>query len=889
MGIENLERIFRPASVAVIGANARKGSVGEAVLRNLATGGYKGRIHLINPAHRKVEGRRCVPSVSDLDEAPDLALVATPMEAVPDIVGACARTGAGGAVVLSAGGRETGQSGRDLESRIAAEARSSGLRIIGPNSMGVVSGAARLNASLAGAMPLPGKTAFISQSGSIYTAILDLSLREKMGFSHFVSLGSMLDVDFADLIDYLGWDFRVGAIVLYLESLSRFRPFMSAARAVSRIKPIIAFKGGRSPAGAVAAASHTGALTGEDDVYEAAFKRAGILRVRTFEELFDCAELVAKSPRSAGPRLAILTNAGGPGVLAVDALADHGVAPAALSEETIGRLDAVLPPYWSRANPVDILANATPERYCQAARILMAAKEADGLLILLAPNALCRPSAVAGILTELFKSSQRPVFTTWIGGPAVEEGRRIFDEAGIPTFDTPERAVRAFMDLRHYGRALEMLQEIPPKLPDRLQFDPGAARKVVEQGRQRDPAVLTEPEAKDLLSAYGIPVNPTRTAETGEAAWEAARDLGPPVVLKILSPDISHKSDDGGVRLDLTRREDILDAYDRIVRRAEAARSEARIRGVTVQPLIRRVHYELLLGIHKDPHFGPVILFGAGGVAAEILRDRSLALPPLNRLLARRLMEGTRVFGMLRGFRNRPPADLAALEEILIRLAQLAVDFPEIAELDINPLMVTGGRIMAADARAVLVAPAVHAPDHLVISPYPNQYEGHAAARTGEPLFIRPIRPEDAPLFLDLFHALSPQSVYFRFFSAMKSLRHEMLAKFTQIDYDREMALVALLEDGDGEQMVGVARIILEPGGREAEFAVLVRDAWQGRGVGAELLQRCLDIAKEWGLKKVNGIVLPENKNMLALGRKLGFAVRRDPDGGDYLLSLELS
>ena len=818
MGIENLDKVFHPESVAVIGANPRPSGIGSAILENLLDSGFNGPIHPVNPAHAYVRGLATVKSVLDLTPAPDLAIIATPIETVPEIVAQCAQADVAGAMIPAAGGRETGKAGRAVENRIRAAAEGTGLRLIGPNAMGIISGAVGLNASLAPRMPLAGKTAFISQSGAIFTSILDLSIRERVGFSHFVGLGSAIDVDFGDIIDYLGGEPHVNSIVLYIEQLDRVRHFMSAARAISRVKPIIAFKAGRSRIGKAA-----------DAVHDAAFDRAGILRVRTFEELLDCAELLAKQPRPTAPGLAIITNAGGPGLLAADALADVGTAPAELRPETLARLDAILPPYWTRTNPVDLLATATPELYRNAVEICLAAPEVDGVLVILAPHSLSRPADSAAAIANGVKGARKPVLTAWIGGASVDGGRGIFNEAGIPTFDTPERAVRAFMDLHRYAGALEALQMIPRKLPD-LTVDRKGAGDAVQAGLKVPSLTLATSETAAILAAYGLPVPRNRYTEESQASPTEADT-----------------------------------------------------------PAVHDADYELMVGAGRYPGFGPVIRFGMGGRMTAVISDIAIALPPLNRLLARRLISKTRVGAALSSHNGHPAANLEALEIILVRLSLLVADFPEIAEIEINPLRVRGDRIVAGAARIRLQLNHADGTSHLVISPYPNQYEDRATLKDDTELLIRPIRPEDAPLFLDLFNALSPQSVYFRFFSAMRSIRPDMLARFTQIDYDREMALVALHPLPDAEpRMLGVARVIVERNGRDAEFSVLVRDAWQGRGVGAELLRRCLDVARQWRLAKVWGIVLPDNRNMIALGRKLGFDVKRDPESGDYMLTIRL-
>jgi acetyltransferase len=857
-------------------------------VQNLIQGGYQGKIFPVNPHYTAIHGLKAYPSISRIDHAVDLAIIAIPISSVPSVIRECAQVGVGGAIVVSAGGKETGPQGREIEDRIRREAETGGLRIIGPNCLGVICPGRKLNASFTAHMPYPGKVAFISQSGAICTAILDLSLKEEIGFSHFVSIGSMLDVDFGDLVDYLGNDPEVNSILLYIESLTNFRKFMSAARAVSRVKPIVVLKAGRSQAGARAAASHTGAMVGEDGVYDAAFKRAGIVRVNTIGELFDCEKLMAKQPRPKGSRLGIITNAGGPGVMAADALAVYGAEPATLKPETISKLNEVLPPFWSHSNPIDVLGDASPERYTTAVEVCLAAKELDGVLLILTAQGITAPTGVAERLVQTLKGKPYPVFTSWMGGMGVEKGRDILNHAGIPTYDTPEQAVRAFMYMYEYSRNLNMLQEIPPKLSHELRFDRDRAQAVIEQGLKRENGLLTELESKKLLAAYGIPVTRTEVAISVEEAVQLTHLIGYPLVMKIYSSDIVHKTEVNGVRLDLRSEDEVREAYREILAGAQTYNPQAKVLGVTLQPMIQRSDYEILLGAKRDENFGPAILFGMGGILTEILKDQAIGLPPLNRSLARRLMESTQVYSLLQGYRNKPGVNLELLEEMIIRLSQLVEDFPEIVELDMNPVIVHEGRPCAVDARVILKPSEVLAPLHLVISPYPARYESQTVVKDGLAVFIRPIKPEDAPLLVDLFNTLSPTSIYYRFFSPMKTLPHSMLARFTQIDYDREIALVALEEGKQTERILGVARVIGDPDGKKAEFAVLVGDPWQGRGVGAGLLQRCLRIAKERGIETIWGIVLRENSQMLALGQKLGFSASRSDDPGELELTIDI-
>ncbi|MBU0994291.1 MAG: GNAT family N-acetyltransferase [Proteobacteria bacterium] len=888
MSIANMDKIFNPRNVAVIGASDREGSIGSVILNNLKSSGFQGDIFPVNSNKTQVNGYKAVKSISAIDTKVDLAVIATPIKTVPGIIQECSHAQVGGAIIISAGGKETGEEGRALEMDILEKANHSGLRLIGPNCLGIISSKPGLNASFARYMPQPGRLAFVSQSGAICSSILDFSVKEHIGFSYFVSLGSTLDVDFGDMIDYLGCDPEVSSIVMYIESLTQIRKFMSAARAVSRIKPIIVFKAGRSKAGAKAAASHTGAMTGEDAVYDAAFKRAGILRVKTFEELFDCAELLSRRPRLAGPSLGILTNSGGPGVMAADALNDYQMEPATLSVDTVQKLDAILPAHWSRGNPIDIIGDASSERYCNAVKVLKGATELNGLLIMLAPTALVEPSAVAEGLIDELKSFPMPVFTSWLGGKDVEKGRDIFNRAGIPTFDSPERAIRAFMDLYRFTKNIEMLQEIPSRLPNKLNFFHEKADLLISEKIINNEFVLTEIEASKLLSLYGIPVNKIEFAISLEEAVAKAKGFGFNVVMKICSRDIPHKSDADGVRLNLLNEADVREAYHDIMRAARHYKADAVIDGVTIQPMLGKPDFELILGAKKDQDFGPVILFGMGGVMAEVLQDKALSLPPLNRLLARNLMTDTKIYKLLKGFRNIKPANMMQLEEILIRISQLVTDFPEISEMDINPLTIKDGNACAVDARIILKPSGTKSPAHMVISPYPNGLESHITLKCGEKLFVRPIRPEDASLLTDLFYDLSPQSVYFRFFSPLKQLSHWMLARFTQIDYDREMALVAITESGGTEKMLGVSRIITMPGREKAEFSVVVADKWQGKGIGAALLTKCLQISRERQVYDIYGLVLYENTTMIALSKKLGFKMTRSPDAHAYEMTIDL-
>ena len=863
--------------------------MGFSIMKNLMAGQFKGRIIPVNPKGGTLLGLEAVCGVEHLKEPPDLAVVATPIRTVPGILGGLGRTGTPAAVVISAGGKEAGDMGRAVEADILAAARRWGIRLIGPNCLGIMNTAAGLNASFAHVPALPGRTAFLSQSGAVLTSVLDQACQENLGFSHVVSLGSMADVDFADMIDYLGGLSSVDTIVMYLEQITGVRKFMSAARAVSRVKPIIALKAGRSEAGTRAAASHTGAMVGDDAVYDAAFKRAGVLRVADFEELLECTRFLARLGRPKGPGLTVVTNAGGHGVMAADALEAYGLSPAVLKEETLRELDMILPAGWSRGNPVDVLGDTPAKGYVDAVKTCALAPETDALLLLCSPAGTLDPQDLALQLNTAIEQLDCPVFTAFIGGADMEAAQKVFNAAGIVTYETAERAVRAFKNLYHYGLNIERLMEIPVRTDRRLKIDRAAAKAIVEEALARDRDNLSEIEAKDLLRAYGLPVNATATAGTREAAMAAADKTGYPVVLKICSPDILHKSDAGGVIRGLETRHQVGGAFDDIMKHAADYDPKARILGVSVQPDMGSPDYELIIGAKADPGFGPVIVFGAGGIMTEVFKDTAMGLPPLNRNLARDMMAATKISTVLNGFRNLTPVSPELTEEMLIRVSRLVTDFPQIQELDINPLMVKNGGVTAVDARVILRPVSSPPAGHLIISSYPWQYEQDCVTEKGHLFFIRPVRPSDADLLIKHFYSLSPKSVYMRFFTPLKELSKKSLIKLTQIDYDREIALVALMGKGESRKMVGVCRIIMGPDRSLGEFAMAISDAWQGHGIGLALLSRCLTAARHMGVAKVMGLVLAENRKMLQLGRKLGFGVKRVSDSGEYEMSIDMA
>lgn len=876
----SLDPFFQPDSVAVIGASATPGSIGQTIMRNLMRSDFNGVVYPVNPRRRAVFGVHCYPRLSDVPDRVDLAVIATPAATVPGVVRECVERDVKGAIIISAGFAEIGTAGRALEAEIRDVARGR-MRIIGPNCLGVIRPAANFNASFASATPSAGSVALLSQSGAILTSILDWARDRNIGFSSFVSVGSMLDVDMADLIDYLADDPQTKSILLYLESVGNVRRFLSAARAVARTKPVIVVKAGRHEAGARAAASHTGAIAGRDAVFDAAFRRVGILRVTTIPELFNMAEILALQPPPQGPSLAIITNAGGPGVMATDALMLAGGKLAELSAATVAALNEALPAAWSHSNPIDILGDAPPDRFRRAIEVCAADPHVDGILVLLTPQAMTNPSETARQVAPFAHLRGKPLLASWLGGHDVREGRGILNLAGIPTFESPEAAIQAFLNMVRYRRNLDLLYEAPAVVPEDVQPDIGQVQSIIATVRADERELLTEVEAKQVLSAYGVPVNPTEAATNVEEAVRAAGAVGYPVVLKLLSATVTHKSDVGGVQLGLRSEADVRDAFARIqsnlVERGQAAAFD----GVTVQPMIEGQNYELIVGSSLDPQFGPVLLFGAGGVLVEILKDTALALPPLTRTLARRMLERTKIYEALQGVRGRAPVPLAELELLLVRFSRLVADVPDIAEIEINPLVIHGRTITALDARATLAprgADATPAP-RLAIHPYPNQYTAPFRLKDGREVLVRTIRPEDEAMIVELHARHSDRTLWMRFFSLVRTLSRESLIRFCHLDFDREMAFVAVWRDAaQRPQIVGVARYYLHTGTGEAEFAVVVTDDWQGQGLGRHLLQRVIDVARERGVRELNGPVLRENSGMLQLVRALGFSIETTDD-----------
>ncbi len=890
-----LAALFNPGCVAVIGASERPGSVGRTLLWNLLRSPFGGTVYPVNPRRHSVLGVHCYASVAELPEPVDLAVIATPAAGVPEVVAACAAAGVRAAIVISAGFREVGPEGAVLEGRLRDALRGSGMRLLGPNCLGLMNPRIGLNASFAPSQAEAGHVGFLSQSGAICTAVLDWSRRQNVGFSAFVSMGSMLDVGWGDLITELGDDPATRSIVIYMEAIGDARSFLSAAREVALTKPIVLIKGGRSAEAARAAASHTGALAGSDAVLEAALRRCGVLRVERLSDLFDLAEVLAKQPRRpAGPRLAILTNAGGPGVLATDALVLSGGELASLDPATVAALDAVLPPHWSRANPIDILGDADPERYGRAIEIALADPNSDGLLVILTPQAMTDPAATAVRLRELAARSSKPLVASWMGGAEVAAGEDLLNQAGIATNDYPDAAARLFTALWRYSYNLRGIYETPALVPETNGAEqaaaPGDGGALLQRAQAEGRELLSEAEAKQVLAGAGIPVVDTRLAGSPEEAVAAAEAIGYPVVLKLNSATVTHKTDVGGVRLDLAEPKAVADAYRAMAATvAERCGPEA-FAGVSVQPMLPRADgLELIVGSSLDPQFGPVILFGSGGTLVEVQHDSAVALPPLNTTLARRLMEQTRVYRALQGVRGGPPADLPALEQLLVRLSRLVLEQPAIREIDINPLLVLPGDprrpLVALDAR-ILIQPLEGATCSLprpAIRPYPSEYVRPWRLRDGTAVTIRPIRPEDEPLVVAFHRTLSEESVYYRYFHMMSlqhRTAHERLVRICFTDYERELALVVdRCDPASGEHaLLAVGRLSRVHGGNSAEFSMLVSDAYQKQGLGTELLGQLLRIGRDEGIERVTAEILHENGAMQRVCRKQGFQLRNTPD-----------
>jgi acetyltransferase len=891
-----LNAIFEPKSVAVIGATEKPGSVGRTLLSNLMSHPFGGTVFPVNPKYESILGLKAYPRLSALPGKVDLAVIATPAATVPDLISECVAADVKGAIILSAGFKETGAEGAALEQEILSRARPGKLRIIGPNCLGVMNPRRGLNATFASTIARPGHVAFLSQSGALCTAVLDWSLEEQVGFSAFVSLGSMVDVGWGDLIDYLGSDPQTTSMVIYMETIGDARSFLSAARAVSRRIPIIILKAGRTQAAAQAATSHTGALTGSHEAFEAACRRSGILTVNHIDELFSMAEALERQPRPRGPHLTILTNAGGPGVLATDALMSAGGQLATLAPETISALDQALPAHWSHGNPVDILGDADPLRYARALQIAANDPGSDGLLVILTPQAMTDPTLTAEQVKRIAHLDGKPILASWMGGTEVAAGRTILHRAGIPTFSYPDTAAWVFDAMWRYTSNLRSIYETPLMYGEQGEPEPDRSRaaQIIATAQQANRTLLTEFESKQVLSAYGIPTVETRVARSEAEAVRYAEEIGYPVVLKLFSQTLTHKTDVGGVQLHLSDAEAVRRAYQTIREAVQERAGAEHVQGVTVEPMIEGDGYELILGSSLDPQFGPVLLFGSGGQLVEVYRDHALALPPLTTTLARRLMEQTRVFTALQGTRGRTPVDLGALERLLVRFSYLIVEQRQIKEIDVNPLFASADRLLALDARIVLHPPGMREEElpRLAIRPYPLQYVTPWTLKDGTPITLRPIRPEDEPLMIRLHETLSERTVYFRWLHMLglsQRIAHERLAGICFIDYDREMALVAEYHNPQTgqDEIIGVGRVIKLRTTNEAEFAVLVADRFQRKGLGTEFLRRLIGFGRDEKLERLVGDIHPENLEMQGLCKKLGFHLWYSWD--DEMIKAELT
>ncbi|MFZ5836211.1 MAG: GNAT family N-acetyltransferase [Pseudomonadota bacterium] len=887
MSVRNLQFLFAPKSIALIGASQRPGSVGQVLMQNLLGQGFAGPVLPVNPNETMIASLPAYKDVASLPVTPDLAVICTPPATVPGLIDALGRRGVKAAIVITAGFAELGDAGRALQQQVLQAAKPHLLRIIGPNCVGILVPGVNLNASFAPVNALCGKLAFVTQSGAVLTSVLDWAGSRNIGFSHMVSLGGMADVDFGDMLDYLANDTDVSAVLLYVESITHARKFMSAARACARIKPVIVIKAGRHAEGAKAASSHTGALAGADDVYEAAFRRAGMLRVKVLDELFEAVETLSAGIRPIGERLAILTNGGGIGVLATDELIDDGGVLAALSEATLARLNMALPVTWSHGNPVDIIGDAPGARYAEATRALLEDENVDALLVLNCPTAIANSSEAARAVLDNLHDTRKPVLTSWLGGASTGPARALFRAAGVPSYDTPTHAVRAFGHLLRYRRNQDLLMQTPASGGEVLQAtNCGEVREIIDRALSERREWLSEAEAKCVLAAYGIPVVETRVAQNPVEAGEIAGGFGGPVALKIMSRDITHKSDAGGVALGLEGADMVRAAAASMLARMARTRPEAQIDGFTVQPMISgKGAAELIVGVSTDAAFGPVILFGEGGVGVEVAADKAIGLPPLNDVLARELIDRTRIVRRLRGYRNIAPADIDAIIRVLIAVSRLAAEFAEVCELDINPLIASASGVMALDAR-IRVAPASGDPaDRLAISPYPAHLARTLTTKSGTHYDLRPIRPEDEPALIAMVAALDPEDARLRFLSHMRHMPHQLAARLTQIDYDREMAFVALDATGIG----GVVRLAADPDGEKAEFAVLVRSTLKGTGLGFALMQEIINYARLRGIGELTGDILTENRAMRAMAHEFGFVTL--PDGrepGQVRVSLAL-
>jgi len=886
MVTQNLDSVFNPKSVAIIGASDEEGSVGHAIVKNFTQHGYAGKVYFVNIRKPEILGVKTYQNIAQIPETVDLAMIATPAKTVPGVVEECGKAGVKGVIIVSAGFKEIGAEGKALETRLLEIRKQYGIRIIGPNCIGIIRPRINLNATFVDRIPKPGKVAFLSQSGALGSAILDWAIHENIGFSNFVSVGSMIDVDFGDLIDYFGTDPKTKSILMYVEGVTDARKFMSATRHFARTKPIIVVKAGKFGESAKAVASHTGSLSGSDDIYDAAFKRAGVVRVEEIGDLFNAAEVLGTQPLPKGPNLAIITNAGGPGIMATDALIAKGGKLAKLSQKTIDALDKVLPPFWSRGNPIDVLGDAKADRYQAAVEACLNDDNIDGILVIFTQQAVSEPIAIAKTTVEMVKNKayqNKTILTSFMGFGAVEEANQILNANNIPTYSTPENAIKTYMYMYQYERNLGMIYETPEELPLDALPPKRPIMVILRNAAMENRELLNEDEAKKLLDYYNFPIATTKVAINQDEAVAFAHQMGYPVVLKILSPQITHKTDAGGVVLNIHSDAEVRKAFDLIMQRVKNYNKEAKIIGVTVQKMITNKGTEIILGGKTDPLFGPVVLFGMGGIGVELFKDYSIGLPPLNTTLIKRMMEETKVYQLLKGYRNIPPANMKLLEETILLFSQLLIDFPQIKEIDINPLLINEKEAVILDARIAFdkekVFKKFEPHEHMVISPYPKKQEALWTLKNGQEILLRPIKPEDEPMWIEMFQSFSEESIRYRFFQMLKDTPHELRVRYCNVDYDREIAIVAELNEDGRKKILGVSRLSMEPGGKTGELAFVIVDKWQGFGLGTKMVDYVLEIAKDMGIEKVFVIMLPDNYRALNLTKKMGFQIEHLSDG----------
>ena len=877
-----LHTLFEPESIAIVGASETPNSIGVTLVRNMLDSGYKGNLFFVNPKHETVFGEKSHASVDAIPHRLDIAVICTRANTVPDIIDACGRAGCRNAIIVSGGFAEAGPRGAALERAALENARRHGMRVIGPNCLGIMRPGSQINLTFAHGFAHPGTIGLISQSGALCTAILDWALPNKIGFSNVVSLGAESDIDFGEVLDYMVSDPRTENIFLYIEGIKNARRFMSALRAAARCKPVLLIKVGKHPAGEKAVLSHTGALVGADDVFDAALRRAGVIRLANVGQMFAAASALFSHFRPRGKRLAIITNGGGPGVMAADYAEDIGIPLAMLDPAALARLNGLLPATWSKSNPIDILGDADPARYGAALQACIDDENVDGVLAILTPQAMTDPTQAARTMIEISRHSDKPLVACWMGGDQVLEARKLFHGAGVPSFRTPEPAVDLFSHISNYYRNRQLLMQTPPSISEQAPPRLDSARLVIETALMEGRKVLSEMESKAVLAAFRIPISPTVVARSASEAMVLAEELGLPVVMKIDSPQIKHKTDSGGVRLNLNSLAAVRDSWLEIMDEVKKRYPAAEINGIAIEPMVQKPHgRELVVGMLRDKIFGPTIYLGPGGTGVEAYNsDRTVALPPLNSVLVADMLASTRTTARLGRFRNMPPVSMAAIESVLLRVSTMVCELPWISELDINPLIVDENGAVAVDARIVVENLPITAGryDHMAIHPYPSHLKSSFQAKDGTLVTIRPIKPEDVRMEQEFVKALSPESRYMRFMNTIREVSPAQLVRFTQIDYDREMAFLATIEQEGVEKEIGVVRYATSPDGESCEFAIVVADDWQGKGLARRLMGTLIDTAGSSGLRYMRGDFLAENTRMLAFVASLGFVLSAHPE-----------